>query len=49
MNPLNELKINRIEANVDVEPETFINLVTNMTRKKEYDSNFEEVFILEYY
>ncbi|CAD8150004.1 unnamed protein product [Paramecium pentaurelia] len=47
MNPQNELKINRIEANVDVEPETFINLVTNMTRKKEYDSNFEEGRIIE--
>ncbi|CAD8137885.1 unnamed protein product [Paramecium octaurelia] len=47
LNPQNELKINRIEAQVDVDPEAFISLVTNMTKKKEYDSNFEEGRVIE--
>jgi steroidogenic acute regulatory protein len=42
-NPENGLRINRTETNAQVDPELFISLVIDMTRKKEYDPNFLEV------
>lgn len=36
--------MNRTETNSDVDPESFIRFVVDMTRKKEYDPNFIEVY-----